>query len=364
MVIGRTLVLDARRANVRPTLEGLLGAVSQVRLARDVETQGRDASTVVTESGPAIAGREAPRSPRHLTRAATGAVEQVTARRLALAEWVDHVVELSRSGGAAFQRAEIADHLAETFECHVTWNWAEPDGSFGFEVQGPLPGDLRLLEADGWAVEAMRRHPLLVWFAHTGDPTPMTAGRVPREVVPPRGRVFLTEALGPHDCDQQLSIPYRLGGTSYGAFVLAQPRVDFADEQLDLARRLQPLLTVLDRQADVVTRRACPEAARGEVNLTCREAAVLGLLAEGLTAAAIGSRLLVSPRTVHTHLDHIYRKLGVRDRMMAVLTARELGVLETGAGEAGAGGAPLAGPSFTWPGPPVFGPVEGAQVSG
>ena len=274
---------------------------------------------------------------------------------MALAEWVDHVVELSRRGGAAFQRAEIADHLAATFGCHVTWNWAEPDGRFGFEVQGPLPGDLGLLEVDGWVVDAMRSHPLLVWFAHTGDPTPMSAGRVPRELVAPTGWAYLTEALGPHGCDQQLSIPYRLGASSYGAFVLAQARQDFADEQLDLARHLQPLLAVLDRQAEVLGARARPVAAGADADLTCREVAVLRLLAEGMTAAAIGRRLLVSPRTVQCHLGHIYRKLGVSDRMMAVLAAREAGVLQGGADDAHDTGQPLAGPSFAWPGPRVFG---------
>ncbi len=246
-----------------------------------------------------------------------GAVEQVTARIIALAEWFDHVVELSRNGGAAFRRAEIADHLAATSECHVTWNWADPDGHFGFEVQGPLPGDPGPLDVGGWVPEAMRSHPLLVWFAHTGDPTPMSAGRVPRELVAPMGWAYLTEALGPHDCDQQLSIPYRLGTSSYRAFVLAQSRQDFADEQLDLARRLQPLLAVLDRQAGSLAQVPRSTAVGEEAVLTCREVAVLRLLADGLTAAAIGRRLWVSPRTVHCHLGHIYRKLGVSDRMMA-----------------------------------------------
>jgi 6-phosphofructokinase 1 len=43
---------------------------------------------------------------------------------------------------------------------------------------------------------------------------------------------------------------------------------------------------------------------------------------------AIAHALQVSPRTVHTHLAHIYRKLGVCDRMRAVLVATELGVLD------------------------------------
>ncbi|QBR94319.1 LuxR family transcriptional regulator [Nocardioides euryhalodurans] len=203
----------------------------------------------------------------------------------------------------------------------------------------------------------MRAHPLLVWFARTQDPAPMTVGRVPGELAPPRGGNYLKELLEPHGHEQQLSIPSHLGSRSYRAFVLAQGRDDFSDEQLDLARRLQPLLALLDRQAEVTSRvrlATCSPPA----DLTAREVAVLGLLAEGLTAAAIGRRLQVSPRTVHCHLGHVYRKLGVVDRMMAVTVARELGLVPAAAADPRADGPGLSGPSFEWPGPPVYGPEE------
>ena len=48
--------------------------------------------------------------------------------------------------------------------------------------------------------------------------------------------------------------------------------------------------------------------------MTERELQVLGLLAEGLLATSIASRLRLSPRTVHKHLGNIYRKLGVNKR--------------------------------------------------
>jgi hypothetical protein len=62
-----------------------------------------------------------------------GAVGQVSTQDPVFDEWVDLVVELVR-GTPGFPRAVVADHLAETFECHVSWNWAEPDGSFGCEL--------------------------------------------------------------------------------------------------------------------------------------------------------------------------------------------------------------------------------------
>jgi DNA-binding NarL/FixJ family response regulator len=61
--------------------------------------------------------------------------------------------------------------------------------------------------------------------------------------------------------------------------------------------------------------------------LTGREQMVLTVAAEGLTAREIGRRLGVRERTVTTHLDHIYRKLGASGRVAALTAAMRLGVL-------------------------------------
>lgn len=65
-----------------------------------------------------------------------------------------------------------------------------------------------------------------------------------------------------------------------------------------------------------------------ETRMTDRELQVLELLAQGLLATSIASRLQLSPRTVHKHLGNIYRKLGVHDRLVAVSIARLQGLLE------------------------------------
>ncbi|HWO63807.1 MAG TPA: LuxR C-terminal-related transcriptional regulator [Umezawaea sp.] len=65
----------------------------------------------------------------------------------------------------------------------------------------------------------------------------------------------------------------------------------------------------------------------GRHRLTQREFTVLAVLAEGLTADAIARRLDISPRTVHRHLQHLYRKLGTADRLATVLHAKSLGLL-------------------------------------
>jgi DNA-binding CsgD family transcriptional regulator len=61
--------------------------------------------------------------------------------------------------------------------------------------------------------------------------------------------------------------------------------------------------------------------------LTPRELEVLQLAAEGRTSATIARELMVSGATVKTHFEHIYAKLGVRDRAAAVATAMRLGLI-------------------------------------
>ena len=53
-------------------------------------------------------------------------------------------------------------------------------------------------------------------------------------------------------------------------------------------------------------------------DLTPREAEVLALVAEGLSNREIASALVVSEATVKTHINHVFAKIGARDRAQAV----------------------------------------------
>ena len=68
-------------------------------------------------------------------------------------------------------------------------------------------------------------------------------------------------------------------------------------------------------------RRSLPLPAGVTSRLTKREVEILRLLAEGRSGGEIAQQLVISEKTVSTHIDHILSKLGVRSRVQAVALA-------------------------------------------
>lgn len=70
------------------------------------------------------------------------------------------------------------------------------------------------------------------------------------------------------------------------------------------------------------------EAAEEPVRITHREREVLTLLSRGLSARQVARRLGISERTVNTHVGHIYRRMGVNNRVDAIREAMRFGLVD------------------------------------
>lgn len=253
------------------------------------------------------------------------------------AQWLDLVADLMQAPLDDLPVESLARALADSLDAAGCAFSVVRSGAVAGEVfprTAQLGGHRRAVEEWG-ARSAYRSHPILVHYRATGSVALVQVADVPASSVDARARAAWAEVAGGWGCAEQVALP--LSGSPAGprGFVVARDRAYSASE-MAVAARIRRLLVGLDRQTRALARRHPEPAVAADAGMTPRELAVLALLADGLTAAAIARRLAIGERTVHKHLEHVYAKLRVTDRLSAVVRARDAGLLPAAAALCGA----------------------------
>jgi DNA-binding NarL/FixJ family response regulator len=133
------------------------------------------------------------------------------------------------------------------------------------------------------------------------------------------------------DADEHVVAALRAGAT--GFLLKSMPREQLTGAVRAAVRGDRLLAPALLRRLldDVVARAAAgPARTPGMDELTPREEEVLRLMARGLSNAELADRLVLGEGTVKTHVARVLAKLGVRDRVQAVVAAYESGLVKPG----------------------------------
>lgn len=92
------------------------------------------------------------------------------------------------------------------------------------------------------------------------------------------------------------------------------------------ASSVAQLLAGLHAQESQVPRDISYSTEVEKLGLTARELEVVRLIAQGQSNTEIATKLVVSEATIKTHINHIFSKLGARDRSQVIVKARQLGL--------------------------------------
>ena len=134
--------------------------------------------------------------------------------------------------------------------------------------------------------------------------------------------------LTTYDLDEYVFAALRAGASG---FMLKDVRPPTSSTGVRVVARGDALLAasvtrrLLDRFVTRCPTRRAPPPDLGQ--LTEREVEVLRLVAAALSNAEIAERLIVSEATVKTHVSSVLRKLGLRDRVQAVVYAYDVGLV-------------------------------------
>ncbi len=231
--------------------------------------------------------------------------------------------------------AELCRALHTTATVLTRATWERREGRAEAWSTGVADGG-RMSVISARMVEA--GHPFARHYCTEQDSVPRTAGDIMGRSAwqHSSARSLTRELLG---AQHVLALPLPAPPGSARGFIIYHATEDFSLTERTYAGRIQPLLAGIDAHyrhlaawrarfpAPMAPGGATPEQCAAEQRLTPRELTVLTLLADSLPANAIGRRLGISTRTVHKHVQNLYRKLDVTDRLSAVLRAQSTGLL-------------------------------------
>jgi DNA-binding NarL/FixJ family response regulator len=200
--------------------------------------------------------------------------------------------------------------------------------------------DIRMPKVDG--IEATRR--IVSALPPAADPTSQAPSHPPCADAQPRIIILTT-----FDLDEYVYQALTAGASGFllkdvtpEHLVAAIQLVRTGDALLDpsITRRLVERFAPVPRAAQPLRALPAPPGAalpgpagpagRDLSVLTPRELEVLGLVARGMSTAEIAGSLFLSEATVKTHIARILTKLGLRDRVQAVVLAYECGLVSPG----------------------------------
>ncbi|MGW2188989.1 response regulator transcription factor [Streptomyces sp. NPDC001719] len=242
---------------------------------------------------------------------------------------LDLVVAVLENDDPAASGRLISEHLRDAFDCGTVIFAEIRTAELSGRALGWAPGAIGESASDVIRRRVRQSHPLISYIA-AEQYKPVIVSQICDRW---RHSQWYSEARRDYGTTQQLGLP--LPGEPGILRAVSLGRLgDFSPRELAFAQRIQPLLvsahrsmTEQQRLSDALAAATGPARPVESHGLTPCELTVLGLLAEGLTAEAIGRRLAISPHTVNRHLEKIYRKLGTNNRVSTVSLARRSGLV-------------------------------------